>query len=113
MSLGLSGEDALLQLHYPLMAGARITGKFDLGEHEVRGRKRHELLQQMLFRVVGALQSLKEARREEAKAGPREGVKEEDLKVKEDKIGEKKRKPQGTLVNPYIKKRKVAGAKFD
>jgi hypothetical protein len=25
----------------------------------------------------------------------------------------KKRKPQGTLVNPYLKKRKVAGAKFD
>ena len=26
---------------------------------------------------------------------------------------DKKRKPKGTLVNPYIKKRKVQGAKFD
>jgi hypothetical protein len=25
----------------------------------------------------------------------------------------KKRKPQGTLVNPYLKKRRVQGAKFD
>lgn len=31
----------------------------------------------------------------------------------EDKLGDlKKRKPKGTLVNPYIKKRKIQGAKF-
>ena len=31
----------------------------------------------------------------------------------DDKAGDaKKRKPKGTLVNPYIKKRKIAGAKF-
>ena len=51
----LTLTDELLKIHYPLMVGAKVTGTFKLNEHEVLGRKRHEILQQMLLRSVTQL----------------------------------------------------------
>ena len=35
-------ETLVLKIQYPLMKGARITGKMDLSQKEVKGRERHE-----------------------------------------------------------------------
>ena len=41
----LTLTDEVLKIHYPLVVGAKVTGSFKLSEHEVLGRKRHEILQ--------------------------------------------------------------------
>lgn len=40
-----------MQVHYPLIAGARITGTFELGEG-VGGASRREGIQTLLFKVA-------------------------------------------------------------
>lgn len=34
------------------MAGARITGSFDLTDFELKGRIRHEAIQDIMFKIV-------------------------------------------------------------
>lgn len=104
------------------MIGARVTGTFDLSDYEVKGRERHEIIQNLLFKISGLYAKEKERK---AVSVPNElqqqaKILDEDfgnLKVRDNQAAidgqpNKKRKPQGTLVNPYFKKRKVAGAKF-
>jgi hypothetical protein len=33
-----------MKIHYPLMIGARITGSFELHDHEVKGTQRHKII---------------------------------------------------------------------
>ena len=111
----------LLKVHYPLIVGAKITGTFDLSEYEIRGRERHEVLQTLLFKVTELLV------KERQKPAPiqmqpaqlrQQEIRDLDHQIERLNIegahlnNPKKRKPKGTLVNPYLKKRRVQGAKF-
>eukprot|EP00347_Sterkiella_histriomuscorum_P020346 403338161 len=132
-------EQLILQLHYPLMIGAKITGTFELTQHEVKGRERHEIIRDVLFDIATmSLQQKSNLQRVIAQSAVSSnsqlGVQEAAEKHRNDlnanggnnysqylDVGlgdqgsgqpQKKRKPQGTLVNPNLKKRKIAGAKF-
>lgn len=110
-------EEVVLKVHYPLMVGARITGKFELTQFEIRGRERHEIIQSLLFKLV-------KINHEKPKPKGKENVEkvEESIHKQFEQInisvsdhiddGRKVRKPKGTLVAPNIKRRKVTGAKF-
>ena len=43
------GGKMILQVHYPLSIGAKITGSLELNDFEVKGRERHELIRQVMF----------------------------------------------------------------
>ena len=111
----------LLKVHYPLIVGARITGTFDLSEYEIRGRERHEVLQTLLFKVTELL--IKERQKPATIQMQPAQLRQQEIRDLDHQIerlniegahlnNPKKRKPKGTLVNPYLKKRRVQGAKF-
>ncbi|CDW80250.1 UNKNOWN [Stylonychia lemnae] len=120
----------ILQIHYPLMIGARITGTFDMTDYEIKGRERHEIIKDLLLNLADIYQEEKKRNKDKVnieKDKKVNAISDEfnnlhvnDSASKRDQLvsyipdsqANKKRKPKGTLVNPNLKKRKVQGAKF-
>lgn len=45
----------MLEIHYPLMQGARIKGVIPLGPHEVKGLARHKVIQKLFLKMANRL----------------------------------------------------------
>ena len=42
-------ERIFLEIYYPLSAGARIKGRFELSNYEIKSLERHKIIQKMLL----------------------------------------------------------------
>ena len=87
------------------MVGARITGTFDLAQYEVKGKLRHEMIQQLLFHMTRLYSVVKTVKKENKNdmfdKGKNDQI-ESQLKAQEDRRphnvekdsqAQKKRKP--------------------
>ena len=50
-------QEMVLEIHYPLMQGARIKGKVKLAPHEVKGVERHRIIQDLFIKMADKLSS--------------------------------------------------------
>ena len=48
-------RETVLEIHYPLMQGARIKGQLRLTPFEVKGLERHKVIQEIFMRMAGKL----------------------------------------------------------
>ena len=107
----------LLEIHYPLMQGARIKGSIRLDSHEIKGMERHKLIQALFLKMAEKLsdsttKAATASKQEKPEVGGNKAIAGSGMPASIAAVHGPRQNFKRSLVCPGLKTRRVHGAQF-